>query len=112
MNIGKSSESIYRKFIVLLFVIILLNFISSFAGAETIQYIYDDARQLKKVIYGDGTTIEYVYDGSDNRIVKTITFAGAPSNNPPNAPINVSPINGAIDVSTTPTLTWQVGQPS
>jgi YD repeat-containing protein len=85
MNIRKFGESVYKKVIILFFAITLLNFISSLAGAETIQYIYDEARQIKKVIYGDGTTIEYVYDGSGNRMVKTITFAGAPTNNPPNA---------------------------
>jgi YD repeat-containing protein len=109
MNIRKSGESIYKKVIILFFIITLLTFLSSFADAETIQYIYDEARQIKKVIYGDGTTIEYVYDGSGNRLVKSITFAGAPTNNPPNVPINLSPANGAIDVSATPTLSWTGG---
>ena len=66
MNIRKSGESICKQVIILFLVITLLNFLSSFTGAETIQYIYDEARQIRKVIYGDGTTIEYVYHNLTN----------------------------------------------
>ncbi len=86
---------------------ILISIAASFA--ETINYFYDDMLRLIRVEYGDGTVIEYVYDNSGNRLIKTVTLAGAPANNPPDAPVNLSPANGAIDVSTTPTLTWTGG---
>ncbi|MFO0753327.1 MAG: choice-of-anchor Q domain-containing protein [Thermodesulfovibrionales bacterium] len=94
--------------LIFLFISLLKPFCSS-ADTETIQYFYDDARQLSKVVYGDGTTIEYVYDSSGNRYTKTITLAGAPTNNVPNAPVNLSPANGETGVSTTPTLSWSGG---
>ncbi len=62
-------------FLIVLFAFLLLPVISSSADTETIHYSYDNARQLTKVTYGDGTTIDYVYDLSGNRIFKTTTLA-------------------------------------
>lgn len=85
---------------------ILLNPLPTSAGTEAIQYFYDNARQIKKVIYGDGTTIDYTYDGSGNRLIQQITLAGSPANNPPSAPSNISPSNAATGVDTIVILSW------
>ncbi len=85
---------------------IVLNPLPSAADTEMIQYTYDNARQLTKATYGDGTEVEYMYDGSGNRLAKTVTFAGAPSNNPPSSPSNLSPPNSATDVDLLVPLSW------
>jgi len=43
-------------------------FTSSLTSAEVITYDYDNAGQVKKVVYGNGATIEYTYDNSGNRL--------------------------------------------
>jgi PKD repeat protein len=79
--------------------------------AETINYTYDDMLRLVKAQYGDGTSVDYVYDNLGNRLIKTTTLAGAPANNPPNSITNPLPADSATEISATPTLTWQGGDP-
>ena len=79
------------------------------AGTETINYTYDDMSRLIRAQYGDGTVINYIYDMSGNRLVKSTTLAGAPVNHPPNAIIYISPANEATGVETSPTLNWTGG---
>ena len=81
-NIGRMDKVMtlkHRGNISLVAIAFILIFSSS-SFAEIIQYIYNDARQLTGVIYGDGTVVEYMYDASGNRIVKSITFACSPTN--------------------------------
>jgi YD repeat-containing protein len=73
--------------------------------AETIQYGYDNARQLTKITYGDGTEIDYVYDGSGNRVAKTVT-SGTQANNPPNPLTYLSPPNSSNDLDRIIELSW------
>jgi YD repeat-containing protein len=79
---------------------------TAFAQSETIQYEYNNARQLTKVTYGDGTVVDYVYDNSGNRLLKTTTLAGSPPSNPPDAVNNPTIPDGAKDISTQTTLSW------
>ncbi|MEI7850318.1 MAG: CARDB domain-containing protein, partial [Kiritimatiellales bacterium] len=75
--------------------------------AETMQYSYDTMQRLTRVQHGDGTTIDYVYDNLGNRLVKTTTLAGAPSNQPPAAVTNPGIANGLTNVLTTgAVLSW------
>ena len=41
--------------------------------AETTNYFYDNLNRLIRVEYGDGTAIEYTYDGAGNRLTKSIS---------------------------------------
>ena len=76
------------------------------ARAEAVQYGYDSAQRLIRVTEGDGTTIDYTYDNLGNRLVRAVTRAGGPPNNSPVA-VSVPGIpNGAVNVSTSPNLTW------
>ncbi len=50
--------------------IILIPVFTSFA--ENIKYIYDDLKRLEKMIFDNGTVIEYVYDEIGNRDQKAI----------------------------------------
>ncbi|HLH54565.1 MAG TPA: CARDB domain-containing protein [Verrucomicrobiae bacterium] len=74
--------------------------------AQTLQYSYDSMQRLTRVTYGDGTTVDYVYDNLGNRLLKTTTLATAPSNGVPNAVSNPGISNGAVNVNAAPTLSW------
>jgi YD repeat-containing protein len=63
------------------FAFMWISTIASFA--ETINYTYDDMLRLIKAQYGDGTTVDYTYDSLGNRLIKTTTLPGAPTNTPP-----------------------------
>lgn len=107
------TKGLHKKTSLLFLIALLLLLTHSFVYAvtETIQYGYDNDRQITGVIYDDGTDIEYVYDNSGNRLFKTVT-AGTPVNNPPFAASDPSIPDGATDVSTTPsTLSWTGGDP-
>ncbi len=113
MNLKNMNSDNFTKMIcsvmILIFIFIfsmVLNLLPAAADTEMIQYTYDDSRQITKVTYGDGTNIEYAYDGSGNRIAKTVTFAGAPANNPPSAPSNLSPADSATGLDWIVTLSW------
>jgi len=58
-----------NKFLFSLCFLAMLVFTSSLASSEVITYDYDNAGQVKKVIYGNGATIEYTYDNSGNRVI-------------------------------------------
>jgi len=62
------------RFTFTLLFLALLAFTSSLATAEVITYDYDNAGQVKKVIYGNGATMEYTYDNSGNMTTKTVTL--------------------------------------
>jgi YD repeat-containing protein len=109
MSSNKLMTGIFKKGVLTLLFFLLLLLVSTCpaqAGTEIIQYSYDDSVQVKKITYGNGTSLEYVYDGSGNRIAETTTLAGAPVNHPPSAPSNVSPVNKAKNVDRIVTLSW------
>ncbi len=83
---------------------LLLGSTAGFAG--TTGHLYDTLSRLTRVTHPDGTTIDYVYDALGNRLMKTTTQAGAPSNQPPAAVTNPSIANGVTNVPTTATLSW------
>ncbi|MHC1727329.1 MAG: PKD domain-containing protein [Syntrophobacteraceae bacterium] len=66
---------------------IILAVVTSYAGDIT--YTYDQLNRLTSVRYADGTTIEYIYDGIGNRIIRNIT---APSG--PDAAFTAGPTSG------------------
>ena len=74
------------------------------AGIE--HFTYDSMQRLTRVTQADGTTIDYVYDALGNRLMKTTTLPGAPSNQPPAAVTSPSIANGVTNVPTTATLSW------
>jgi YD repeat-containing protein len=47
------------------------------AFAETINYTYDDAGQVKKAVYENGIEVDYLYDPSGNRV--SMMVSNAPS---------------------------------
>jgi YD repeat-containing protein len=75
-------------------------------AAETLRYAHDSMQRLTRVTHTDGTTIDYVYDALGNRLMKTTTPPGAPSNQPPAAVTNPNIPNGITNVPTTATLSW------
>lgn len=101
--------NLFSSILAIIIFILLLNNGSAFAVTETIQYGYDNVDQVAKVTYEDGTVEEYVYDNMGNRLQKATTLAGSPANNPPNAASNPIPSDGAVNISTTPTLSWTGG---
>lgn len=114
MNSRKFDPIIHKKYIICFFSLVLLLLIgtyAAFATTETINYTYDEMLRLIKVQYGDGTVIDYIYDNSGNRLIKTTTLPGAPSDNPPNAASNPNIPNGATQIGTSPTLSWTGGDP-
>lgn len=74
--------------------------------AETLSYSYDNMARLTDVRYGDGTTVQYVYDNLGNRLQKATTLDGAPANNPPGQATIPSPVDGAVDMDFNPILSW------
>jgi YD repeat-containing protein len=74
--------------------------------ADTPQYSYDTMQRLTRVTYGDGTAVDYVYDTLGNRLLKTTTLPGAPSNQPPAAVTNPSIANGVTNVPAAAALSW------
>lgn len=101
-------SSIHKAAIVFTaFAVVLISAIASFA--ETINYTYDEMLQLTKTQYGDGTTVEYIYDNLGNRLVKTTALPGAPANNPPISVSNPAPASAATGIVTSTTLSWTGG---
>jgi hypothetical protein len=82
---------------------------------ETIQYYYDNARQLTKTTYSSsGTQLLYGSDNTGNRTVDAISVSGPPTDNPPYIPSTPAPANNVInfnDTSTWQGLNWQGGDP-
>jgi len=74
-------------------------------------YSYDDVGRLTRVVYPDGTVIDYAYDNAGNRLLKRTTAVGSPVNNPPTPPSNPGIADGATEVVTLPTLSWTGGDP-
>jgi len=52
--------------------LIFLSVSASFAGSAT--YIYDNTNRLIKVEYGDGTSVNYIYDSVGNLISRNVTY--------------------------------------
>ena len=74
--------------------------------AATLEYSYDSVQRLTRVTHADLTEVDYLNDNLGNRLVKTTTLPGAPTNQPPAAVINPSIANGVTNVPTTATLSW------
>ncbi len=81
----------------------LLGVFSFHAGAETILYGYDNARQIRDVSYDSGAEVDYQYDTSGNRISKTVSTM---ANNSPSIPYKSSPMDSAGDVDVNAPLSW------
>jgi PKD repeat protein len=82
------------------------NAVSVQAVTETIQFNYDNSRQIRDVIYDDGSDLNFVYDTSGNRLSETTTLSGSPANNSPSQPSNPYPADLAADVDITVNLSW------
>ena len=72
---------------------------------ETNNYTYNDAGQVVKASYADGTEVDYLYDASRNRVSRMVS--NSPSNNPPDAPVNLSPADQSVDVENAKAATHQ-----
>ena len=70
------------------------------------RFTYDFVNRLIREEHPDGITIDYVYDALSNRLMKTTTLPGGPSNQPPAAVTNPNPANNATNASTAPVLSW------
>ncbi len=81
----------------------LLGVFSFHAGAETILYGYDNARQIRDVSHDSGAEVDYQYDTSGNRISKTVSTM---ANNSPSIPYKSSPMDSAGDVDVNAPLSW------
>jgi len=105
----------------------MLVFSSSLTSAEVITYAYDNAGQVKKVIYANGATIEYTYDNAGNRLTYQSYYGPDTIPDPfsfnsltnialntlvesnvigTNAPAAISTTNGQYAVSTDNGATW------
>lgn len=63
--------------------------------------------RLTRVLYPDGSSINYVYDNAGNRLMDASSLPGESPNQRP-AMVGVPGIpNAAVNVSSTPLLTWQ-----
>jgi YD repeat-containing protein len=71
------------------------------------QFEYDNLGRLKKVTHDDGTTVEYAYDKTGNRV--TAGEKVTSSNHIPNIPTNPSPPNQDSGVPINPLLQWNGG---
>jgi PKD repeat protein len=102
-------KMIYRNRVLqVLNVILLMLLFSSYVhpAAETIQYGYDEVQQVRDVTYNDGTTVNYIFDTSGNRLLKDTIISGTSASNPPTAPSNTSPADSALDVALNAQLSW------
>jgi YD repeat-containing protein len=90
----------------LLFAILAVGWSAGISASETVSYTYDEMSRLVRVLYADGTIVTYSYDLAGNRLMRTTTTPGAPTNNPPHQPTDPVPAHGSTGVTTTPTLQW------
>jgi YD repeat-containing protein len=104
MNRHRTKSFLSNIAFISLAIIISIFISSATASAETITYTYDDAGQVIKATYTDGTEVDYLYDPMGNRV--SMMVSSAPTNNPPNAPTDALPDNGSVDLSLTVTFTW------
>jgi YD repeat-containing protein len=101
----KKMPSKMRHAILISMTMIALIFASVIVSyAETTNYIYDELNRLKRIEYGDGTVIEYIYDKTGNRLEKTIQI---PDTTPPTT--TASPPGGIYNTAQTITLTCNDG---
>ena len=82
---------------------LFLHFSQTACFGGSVEFVYDQVDRLIHVTQSDGTTVDYVYDALGNRLIKTTTLPGAPSNQPPAAVTNPSIPNGLTNVPTTRT---------
>jgi hypothetical protein len=61
---SKMRHGLLISFVVISLIVVSFN--TSYA--DTTNYIYDELNRLKRVEYGDGTVIEYIYDNTGNRL--------------------------------------------
>jgi len=73
-------------------------------------YEYDVSGRLTKVVYDDGSSTSYTYDGLGNVISRVDALAdGGVPNQPPVVAALLSPSNGATSVARPVTFRWQPG---
>lgn len=80
---------------ILILALVFLPVISS--HGQSANYIYDNLNRLIRVEYGDGTAIEYTYDGTGNRLTKVISETVPPVT-------TASPTGGIYNTSKVVTL--------
>ena len=97
---SKMRHGLLISFVVISLIVVSFN--TSYA--ETVNYIYDELNRLKRVEYGDGTVIEYIYDKTGNRLEKTIQI---PDTTPPVT--TASPTGGIYNSAQSVTLTCNDG---
>jgi PKD repeat protein len=78
-------------------------------SGETLRYTYDSMQRLTRVVYEDGTRVDYLYDNMGNRLAKTTSPSSASQNAPPTPAGNPGIPDGAVNISTSPTLSWAAG---
>jgi len=82
--------------------LIVISFNTSYS--DTTNYIYDELNRLKRVEYGDGAVIEYIYDQAGNR-----TEIRTPSSDTTPPTTTATPAGGAYNTAQTVTLTCDDG---
>ncbi len=107
-KIKKDSNSNIFTVSFLFLLMMLFNPLPAIAQTETLYYSYDNARQIREVIHGDGTEVDYVYDSSGNRVAKTVTFTPVPPNNSPTVPLQLSPEDEVAGNALNLELLWTV----
>ena len=88
---------------ILALALVLLAVISS--HGQSVNYVYDNLNRLIRVDYADGTAIEYTYDGSGNRLTKSILETVPPVT-------TASPPGGTYSSTQSVTLTCNDGSGS
>jgi YD repeat-containing protein len=100
----KMASRIRHGLLVSIIVIGLLLTLVLTSYSETINYIYDELNRLKRVEYGDGTVIEYIYDKAGNRLEKTLQI---PDTTPPTT--TALPPGGNYNIAQSVTLSCNDG---
>ncbi len=100
-----------KKMIVATGLILSLLANSALAATDIVKYSYDESLQVIRADYNGAVVVDYVYDGSGNRLYRTTSITGAPANNPPGVPVLQSPGDGATGVSARAVFSWTASDP-
>jgi large repetitive protein len=72
------------------------------SNAETVNHMYDELNRLKRTVYDNGVVVEYIYDGTGNRLSIV-----SPDVTPPTT--SASPLGGIYNANQTVSLTCADG---
>ena len=109
MRITNFTRNIAKPIKTILLIVALLHHLL-FAGmvrvwADGYTCVYDHLNRLVKVIYNNGTVIEYGYDAAGNRLTLRVTSGGGGDITPPETTIS-SPTNGQTVTTNSITASW------